>query len=222
MATSGTYGWTPQFDEIIADAFERIGVDPQGLTHRHVTSALRSVNFILSQWGNLTLPWRRDTVDYTAVDGAFTIATGAGVLAVIDATLMRDGVEVPLMMISKEDYEAIPDKDQEGRPDRFFPDLITPTPTIYIWPAFENSTDVLRYTRLRRAQRAVGMAEDADVPQGWNNALAAGLAVFLAEKFAPERLEEKMALAGPALESARQGSRDRSDWQILPGRRRHR
>ena len=67
-------------------------------------------------------------------------------------------------------------------------------------------------------ERATALAEDPDVAQNWLNALTAGLAAMLAEKYAADQIAEKAQLAGAALEMARQGSRDRSDLVIRPGR----
>lgn len=53
MSTSGTYSFgSPQSEQIIRDAYERIGIDPSLLTEKQINSAQRSINFILQEWVN--------------------------------------------------------------------------------------------------------------------------------------------------------------------------
>jgi hypothetical protein len=53
MSTSGTYRFSsPQSEQIITDAYERIGIIPDALTDQQITTAQRSLNFILTSWIN--------------------------------------------------------------------------------------------------------------------------------------------------------------------------
>ncbi len=53
MATSETYDFgSPQNEQIITDAYERIGIVPDLLTAQKIQTANRSINFILQAWVN--------------------------------------------------------------------------------------------------------------------------------------------------------------------------
>ena len=52
MATSGTVAFRPDVEEIITEAFERCGIDPQTRTGDHAVSARRSLNLLFSEWAN--------------------------------------------------------------------------------------------------------------------------------------------------------------------------
>jgi hypothetical protein len=53
VATSGTNNFSsPKSNQIIEDAYERIGIIPDSLTPQQVISAQRSLNFILTSWPN--------------------------------------------------------------------------------------------------------------------------------------------------------------------------
>lgn len=53
MATSGTYLFqSPQSEQIITDAYERVGIIADLLTQQKVDAAQRSINFILTSWVN--------------------------------------------------------------------------------------------------------------------------------------------------------------------------
>lgn len=223
MASSGTYGLSPEIAELIDEAYERIQVDPATLTGRHVRSALRSLELLMSTLVNYhDVPWGKSTVEYTAVDGEDSFETDDGTIDVLSAVLRRDGYDTPMVRISREDYLLIPDKTTEGRPDRFFVDHQVDKPVVYVWPVFENSTDKVVYTRLRHLENAGTMAATANVRQSWLEAITSGLTARLAEKFQPEALAGKLAMAREALREACNGTRDRSDTVIRPafGRRR--
>lgn len=53
MSTSGTYNFgSPQSEQIIREAYERIGILPDTLTQQKIDTAQRSINFILQEWVN--------------------------------------------------------------------------------------------------------------------------------------------------------------------------
>lgn len=53
MSTSGTYQFTsPQSEQIISDAYNRIGIVGPEFTEHQILTAQRSLNFILSSWIN--------------------------------------------------------------------------------------------------------------------------------------------------------------------------
>ena len=52
MATSGTFAYRPDVEEIIAEAYERCGIDPQTRTGDQASSARRSLNLLFSEWSN--------------------------------------------------------------------------------------------------------------------------------------------------------------------------
>ena len=52
MATSGTVAFRPDVEEIISEAYERCGIDPQTRTGDQAVSARRSLNLLFSEWAN--------------------------------------------------------------------------------------------------------------------------------------------------------------------------
>ncbi len=53
MSTSGTYQFTsPTVEQIVVEAYERIGIVPDVLTYRQIQTAITSGNFELSAWIN--------------------------------------------------------------------------------------------------------------------------------------------------------------------------
>lgn len=227
MATSGTYVWNPDLAELVDEAFDRCKVDPAKITVRHVQSARRSINFMLADWA--TKDYHEFRVNETTLDLVASTASytqtdiNANVIDILSAVLRRDGTDTPVVLIGREEYQEIPDKDLEGRPDRMWVNKDRDGITIYLWPVPENSTDDLIYSAVLKFEDHDTAADNADIPYYMREAFAAGLAAKLAEKYAPPELEEGLILkAGRAFRDAQNAVRERGDVRIVPsaGRRR--
>lgn len=210
MATSGTYTWSPEISEVCDEAFERCGIDPATLTARHMRSARLSMNYLFSDWdaGGVKL-WAVDRQKIDCVAGTTTYSLATGTQAILDAVLLRDGLETPVSPIARDEYVNLPDKTQRGMPSSYYLDRQR-TPQVSLWPTPENSTDDFYYYRLRYLQDVGGASNNPDVPHYWQEALAAGLAAKLAEKYAPEREQGLLAKAERKLALAKQEDRQRT------------
>lgn len=195
MAVSGTYAFNPKLAEQIDEAFERCGIDPADLVARHVRSAIRSANLVFSDWA--TFGYKQHTLEkasQTLTAGDVDFALPAGGYDIFHATLKREGYETEMYAISRQEYNALHDKDLQGRPDRYFVDRSTftganPASTIYLWQAPENSTDQIEYWYLRRQMDAGNPQDTLDMAPHFYEAFAAGMAYHLSVKFAPQRTQ---------------------------------
>jgi hypothetical protein len=223
MPTSGTYTWDPSIDDIVAEAFERAGIDDSAVTSGQRASARRSFNFMLVEWQNKGVKqWliEQRSVTLTASDATPTV--DARMIDILDMVLRRDGVDTPVQSIGRAEYLGIPDKLQEGRPDRFWVDRQQGSSVLTLWPVPENSTDVIIFNQLRRAQdiaeaNAATAAETADLQYLWLDAAAADLAKRVALKFAPKRFDVLKAEAENAYRLAKQETRERADVTMTIG-----
>lgn len=210
MASSGTFAFAPDNADFIDEAFERCGKDPAALQARHFRSALMSLDLLFAYWatrGVKLFQVDEQTQALTASDLDYAVASGT--LALLECSIRRDGIDTPVHRISREDYHNIPDKDAEGLPSQVWLDRAAGT--YYLWQAPENSTDVFRYRRLRRIQDAGSGQATPDLPLWWFEALASGLAEFLALKFAPDRYELLRGIAAERLAWAMFEDRERGD-----------
>lgn len=216
MATSSTYTYNPEVIEWIDESFECCGIDPATLKMRHLRSARRSLNLLFAEWeARGDQQWRIDEqsqvltdgdVDYTAPAGTFQILPGSVILR-------RAGVDTPVQIISREAYQQIPNKTQEGMPSSLFFDPATLN--YFLWNVPENSTDELRYWRVRRIQDVTAGQETLDTRKHWFNALGKGLAWQLAYKYAPERISVLEGAHEKAYASARRADRERGDVEFI-------
>jgi len=216
VASSGVYSFALDFGDFIEEAFERCGKNPAKLERQHFTSALRSINLLFSAWANEDVHlFAVEEFTQTLTDGDKDYTVSTGTLAILEAVVRRSGVDTQIHHITRDQYHLIPDKTTEGLPSTIWFD--TKSGTYFLWQVPENSTDVLRAYRVRQIQSATAGQETPDVPFRWFEALASGLAEYLALKWAPDRHDKLRGLAAAALKSAKTATRERSDTSFGMG-----
>ena len=215
MATTGTFSFSPSIAEAVDEAWERCGLNPENLTARHAKSALRSIAYMLSHWPNKgLLQWTIEIVTHQFVQGVASFALPAGAIDILEANLMRDECgEIPMSPWNRQQYFSVTNKDSQGRPSNYFVER-TITPTVYVWPAPENSTDVMRYYRTRHLEDAGRLSNTIDIPTRYQQAFVSGLAAELAPKFAPDREMSLRESAERAMREARNEDRERGDFVL--------
>ena len=70
MATSGSVTFRPKVEEIIAESFERCGIDPQTRTGHHAKAARRSLNLLFSEFANRGINY------WTVTQNTLTLSAG--------------------------------------------------------------------------------------------------------------------------------------------------
>lgn len=152
------------------------------------------------------------TLPLVASDKDYTLATDT--IALLEVIVRRDGVDTPVLPLTRDQYAMLPDKDSEGLPTNYYLDRQTPAPILYLWDVPENSTDEIHYWRMRQLEDFNTGANTADLPYRWLEAFTAGLAKKLAEKYSPDR---EMALSNKAtarFNEANQEDRERAPTTI--------
>lgn len=214
MASTNSYTFGPTVAEAIDEAWERCGKDPESLTARHAKSAIRSMAYMLSHWPNKgVLQWTVDLIQQNLTAGMMSFTPPAGTIDLLDVTLLREGYETPMVPMSREDYQAMANKAQTGRPNQFFVRRSI-TPEVFIWPAAENSTDSIKAYRIRAIQDVGTLPNTIDIPTRWQESFVSGLAAHLAGKFAPERVDGLLAYSIRAFAEAKSEDRERADFVV--------
>ena len=214
MATSSSTNFELDVAEYIEEAFERCGLEVR--TGYDLTTARRSLNIMLAEWANRglnqwTIEQRTQTV--TAADTEYSL--GTDVIDILSAVVRRSSVDYSLSRISRDSYLSIANKTTTGRPTQFFLDRQI-TPNLKIWPAPENSTDVIYYDALTRIQDADTAVNTLEVPFRFYPCLTAGLAYYLAVKKVPERVQMLKVIYEEEFERAMGEDRDRSSFTVTP------
>jgi len=214
MTTSSSTDFELAVDDYIEEAFERCGLEIR--TGYDLKTAKRSLNLMLAEWANRGLnQWTivQRTQALTANDSEYDL--GTDVIDVLSVVVRRSGTDFNMSRISRDTYLSIPTKTTAGRPTQYFLDRQI-TPNLKIWPAPENSTDVIHYDALTRIQDADTMQNTLEVPFRFYPCLAAGLAYYISLKRAPDRIQLLKNIYEEEFDRAMAEDRDRSSFTITP------
>lgn len=181
MATSGTYSFSLDIDEVIQEAMEMIG--GEATLGEEPRSARRSINLLLQDWQNRGIQlWTVSTTAITLTSGTGSYTLANENIDVIEAVLNRDDIDIQVMRVSMEEYLKIPNKTQTGRPTQYSVRRDRDNSTVYLWPLPENSTDVIKLETVRYMQDVTRSAQTPDVSRRFLPCLTAGTAYFMSMK----------------------------------------
>lgn len=90
---------------------------------------------------------------------------------------ISNGNEIPMKIISRQEYFNLPIKTNEGKPTQLYydPKLIT-TGKVYIWSTFQTVNDFLIVTAQREIEDFNTLSDNADLPVEWLEPLVYNLA----------------------------------------------
>ena len=229
MATSGTYTFNLDTAHIIEEAYERIGQQPK--TGNDLKTARRSLNLLLTKWVN-------DGVNLFTLDLTTTSLTkdvnhitlsASQYLDVLDGAI-RDNSDtsnpqdISIERISLDEYLNIPTKNDTGKPVQFavernsqFTSAGTATHKIYFWPIPDQTYYQFTSWTIRYPQDVTATyTQNPDIPRRYLPALISGLAVELAVKFAPDRLNILKPLYDEEWMKAKEEDRERVSFYVQP------
>jgi len=229
--TSGTVTFDKTFavDEIIEEAYERIGL--QSVSGYQLKTARRSLNVMFQEWGNRGLHyWEVGDTNIDLVEGQaeyiFYRATGDGTSAttaggttgtstygladVLEATLRSDKgdtdqADSTLTKTDRSTYSGLANKLSKGTPSRYFVQRLIDKTTINFYPTPDssNASKDVHIFFVKRIQDADATYTDAtDIPYRFVPCMASGLSFYLAQKYAPQRVQELKLLYEDELKRA--------------------
>ena len=213
--TSGSYTFDKTFsiDEIIAEAYERIGL--VGTAGHQLLSARRSLNILFQEWGNrgihfweigqTNIDLSEGTAEYAfyrnSADGtSATTAPSNGIYGIADIMLASyrtnynttTQTDLPLTKISRDTYSSLSNKLTKSTPSQFWVQRFVDRTSITIYPT-ANATAADNYISIyyvARVQDAGAYTNASDAPYRFIPCMVAGLAFYLSQKFAPQRTQE--------------------------------
>ena len=217
--TSGTVVFDKNFsiDEIIEDAYERIGL--QGVSGYQLKTARRSLNIMFQEWANRGLHyWEVGNNDITLVanqavytifrstgDGTSDATAIYGVDDILEAVFRNSSnVDSPLTKINRSTYQALSNKTATGTPSQYFVQRFIDkvTITLYLTPGSSEAGNTINYYYVKRIQDVGDYTNATDVPYRFVPCMASGLAYYLSQKFKPELTQQMKLLYEDELQRA--------------------
>ena len=216
MATSGTTSFNITIDETIEEAYERCGVRTN--SGHDIKSARRSLNLLFSEWGNRGINlWKVKSRTETLVNGQATYTTPSDCSDVLEMVVTTTGgTQQSLTKISRSEYIAIPNKSDSGTPSQYYVNrLIAPTITLYLAPDTSAVTNVFYYY-IARIEDAGAYSNTTDMPYRFYPCMVSGLAFYLSQKIAPDRIQALKLLYEDELKRALEEDGQRTSVYITP------
>ena len=217
--TSGTVTFDKTFsvDEVIEEAYERIGI--QDLSGFQLKSARRSLNIMFQEWGNRGLHyWEVAETNIDLIEGqaeytfyrassdgtsSTTVApTGVyGIADVLEATYRTGRTETTqadtsMTKISRSTYSAISNKLTKGQPTQYFVQRLLDKTTITFYPT-PDSTAASKEAHIyyiKRIEDVDDYTDANDIPYRFVPCMVSGLAFYLSQKNKPELTQQTKSL----------------------------
>ena len=221
MATSGTTTFDLDIDDIIEEAYERCGVRTN--SGYNIKSARRSLNILFSEWGNRGVHlWKVVLKEQLLTAGTATYATPQDCSDVLEAyvstaqTITETTNDISLDKIDRSAYAALPNKGQQGQPSQYYVNRqINPTISLYLTPDCAQYI-YLKYYYISRIQDAGSYTNQANVPYRFIPCMISGLAYYLGQKVAPDRVQGLKLIYEDELQRALEEDSQRTSSFISP------
>ncbi len=205
--SSGTWNFALSNFSIVADAFERIQIPPESTTPQQLISARNSLNLELLEWSNRGFNfWKltSGTINLVVNQATYVLPSTLVTLTELWYSVVNGGgtgvnqdrIMVP---IDRTSYAQIVNKLQPGIPTQYWLQMLSPAPQITIWQVPQSGqvapAAVLNWYGLEQIEDAnVSGAETPDIHYRATEALIAGLALRLCEKFGPTQPQARQAM----------------------------
>jgi len=196
MATSGTTSFNLSIDEIIDEAYNRVGI--RANSGNDMKRARRNLNLLFAEWGNRGVHmWKVELDEVALVAGQAEYTVSSDVSDVLEAFISTTAEasnnvntqDVSITKIDRSAYAALPNKLATGQPSQYYVDRQV-TPKIYLYQAPDASTyTVLKYYVIKRIEDAGAYTNDADVVYRFLPCMVAGLAYYLSMQYDPQRTQ---------------------------------
>ena len=224
--TSGTVTFDKTFaiDEIVEEAYQRIGIDQ--LDAYQIKSARRSINIMFQEWGNRGLHyWEIDETNIDLIEGQAeyhffrsaaddtsdsnraqattnqVASTIFGIDDILESTYRTNRTQstqqdVAMTKISRSTYSGLSNKLSKGQPTQYYVQRLIDRVNIFVYPA-PDSTAASRDMHLyyvKRIQDAGSYTNSTDVPYRFVPCMVSGLAFYLSQKYKPELVQQMKLL----------------------------
>ena len=238
--TSGTTTFDKTFsiDEIIEEAFERLGI--QDVTGYHLKSSRRSLNIMFQEWGNRGLHyWEVGELDLDLIEGQAeykffrsssdgTSATSNpngiyGISDVLEAQLRSNRTQTtqsdsPMTKVDRSTYAGFSNKLSKGTPNQYWVQRLIDHVSISVYPTPDstNASKDMHFYYIKRIQDVGAYTNATDLPFRFVPCMVSGLAYYLSMKYNPQLTQQMKLLYEDEFQRALQEDGSASSTYITP------
>lgn len=205
-----TYTYSIQRDTLIQAAFRLLGQfnDDTPPPQTDINNAAQALNLMIKQWMTKNYPlWCVTDVSFTVQQGVTSYLVGPGSavsglntfrplrisMARLRYANTNPALEVPLVLLSRQEYDLLGNKTAQGTPNSYYYDPQTGNGVLYLFLTPDTNPNVCILTCQRPIADVLNSTDSFDYPIEWLNALKYGLAnELLTEYFVPERIAARI------------------------------
>jgi hypothetical protein len=239
-ATSGTTTFDKTFsiDEIIEEAFERLGI--QQVSGYQLKTSRRSLNIMLQEWGNRGIHyWEIGELDLDLIEGqaeykffrASSDGTSAvsnpngvyGISDVLEAQLRsnRTGTnqsDSPMTKVDRSTYAAFSNKLSKGAPNQYWVQRFIDHVSVSVYPTPDstNASKDMHFYYIKRIQDIGAYTNATDMPFRFVPCMVSGLSYYLSMKYAPQLTQQMKLLYEDEFQRALKEDGSASSTYIQP------
>ena len=238
--TSGTATFDKTFaiDEIVEDAFERLGL--QNVAGYQLKSARRSLNILFQDWGNrgihyweiadLNIDLIEGQSDYdffrSSDDGTSAVSTPAsvyGISDVLEAQLRSNRTQTsqsdsPMTKVDRSTYAGFSNKLSKGTPNQYWVQRFIDHVSISVYPTPDstNASKDMHFYYIKRIEDVGAYTNATDMPFRFIPCMVSGLAYYLSMKYAPQLMQGMKLIYEDEFQRALQEDGSASSTYITP------
>jgi hypothetical protein len=204
MTVSGTTAFAMTVSEIVDDARDLLGIsaEEEPLEAVDLNKGVRALNQMLRAWqadGVQTWVLTEGTFALVASDADYVFGTGGSFttvpMEIMDMRITRNGTDLPMHRMGREEYFALPNKTTTGYPTCYYYDRQRNGGTLYVWPAPDATAGTLKFTYRRQIMDAGDGTDTLDIPTEWLECVTSNLAIRLAPRYEKQPSQVLAALA---------------------------
>ena len=233
-----TFDKTFSVDEIIEEAFERLGI--QDVTGYHLKSSRRSLNIMFQEWGNRGLHyWEVGELDLdliegqaeykffrSAADGTNAVSTPSnvhGISDVLEAQLRSNRTQTtqsdsPMTKVDRSTYAGFSNKLSKGTPNQYWVQRLIDHVSVSVYPTPDatNASKDMHLYFIKRIQDVGAYTNATDLPFRFVPCMVSGLAYYLSMKYTPQLTQQMKLLYEDEFQRALQEDGSASSTYITP------
>ena len=238
--TSGTTTFDKTFsiDEIIEEAFERLGIE--NVSGYQLKTSRRSLNILLQEWGNRGIHyWEIDELDLDLIEGQAeykffrssadgTSATSNpngvyGISDVLEAQLRSNRTatgqsDSPMTKVDRSTYAGFSNKLSKGTPNQYWVQRLIDHVSISVYPTPDstNASKDMHFYYIKRIQDVGAYTNATDMPFRFIPCMVSVLAYYLSMKYAPQLMQGMKLVYEDEFQRALQEDGSASSTYIAP------
>ena len=239
--TSGTTTFDKTFsiDEIIEEAFERLGID--NVSGYQLKTSRRSLNIMFQEWGNRGIHyWEIGDTNIDLIEGqsdydffrstadgtsATTTPTNGitGISDILEAQLRSNRTQTtqsdsPMTKVDRSVYAGFSNKLSKGTPNQYWVERFIDKVRVHVYPTPDstNASKDMHIFFIKRIQDVGAYTNATDVPFRFVPCMVSGLAYYLSMKYAPQLMQGMKLVYEDEFQRALQEDGSASSTYITP------